>query len=146
MIMRIGDWSSSFLLHFSCSRYDHQPYRQAELLEFVHSGEFGSRERLDRLHLGTRLGAYEVRGKPLLIDFSPSTFTEDDHGKRVDLLSAIITHPFFMQRRAAMVGIPREDAETALLGAHIRGCDAEVFESRGDAITWLGVPDSQDRL
>jgi hypothetical protein len=42
-----------------------------------------------------------------------------------------------MQRRTAMVGIPREDAETALLGAHIRGCEAEVFESRGDAVTWL---------
>ena len=108
-----------------------------DFLEFVHYGAFGSSERLDRLYVGTQLGAHEVAGKPLLIDFSRSNFSEDDHGKRLDLLSAIVTHPFFMSRPAAMLGIPREDAETALLGAHIRGCDAEVFESRGDAITWL---------
>ena len=113
-------------------------FDRPDFLEFVHSGAFGSSERLDRLHLGIRLAGHEVSGKPLLIDFSPSSFTEDDHGKRIDLLSAIITHPFFMQRRTAMVGISREDAETALLGAHIRGCEAELFESREDAIAWLG--------
>ena len=112
-------------------------FDRPSFLVFVHSGSFGSGERLDRLHLGTRLGAHEVDGKPLLIDFSQSIFTEDDHGKRLDFLSAIVTHPFFMQRRAALVGIPRQDAETVLLGAHIRGCEAEVFESRHQAIAWL---------
>ena len=109
-----------------------------EFLEFVHTGTFGSGERLDRLRLGAQQGVHETRGKPLLIRFLFSSFTQDDHAQRIDFLATVITHPFFLQRIVAMVGIPREDAKTALIGAHVRGCEAEVFDTREDAVRWFG--------
>lgn len=110
---------------------------QADFLEFEHAGKFGSAERLDRLLRGTQLAAHETEGQPLLINFLEASYKEDDRGKRADFLAMIITHPFFMKRRVALVGISHEDAEPALIGASVRGNDAQVFDDRDAAVQWL---------
>ncbi|MGY3265025.1 hypothetical protein [Lysobacter sp. HA35] len=116
----------------------HEISRRPGYLEIRYLGRVGYRDRLDGLAAMSDAYSRALPAAPVLINFLDTNIAADvENEHRADYMATMITHPFFVGRRIAMVGITSAQAEPATLAATVAKLEFARFEDRDAAVAWL---------
>ncbi|MGO4552028.1 hypothetical protein AB4059_13145 [Lysobacter sp. 2RAF19] len=106
-------------------------------IEVRYTGVVGYLERAQAVEVAARALLAEKADR-LLIDFTHATPVEEDKANRADFIARTITHLAIPTARVALVGIPTVFAFPTELACEIRHIPARTFDTRAEALEWLG--------